>query len=111
MLNNYQLSHYKIDTELWSDFCFTRNILGKYHEPEVLTKESRKLITFVNNDVILMIHINCAHKSAPPFVCTLFHPKDKSKTKSFSGHIFNISCQYRIEMILENYFLVNLPVC
>lgn len=101
------LKNYTIDDKLWPNFCDIRNIHDKYICPQVLTYDGKKLITFAKNNSVLTIHINAAIKDKPPFVCTLFNMKTGEKTRSFSGDIFNIISQYKIEILLEKYFLLN----
>jgi hypothetical protein len=83
-----------------------RKIVGKYVLPQVFAYNGMKLLTFAKNSMVMTIHINGNVRDTPPFVCTVFDVNCRSKTRSFSGDILDITSQFKIEILLEKYFLI-----
>lgn len=102
------LNEYVVDNVSWNEFAKKRCIIGKYVLPRVLMFEKKKLVVFAKNEYVMSIFIDGANLNKMLFNCTVFNTKNVcEKTRYLSGNIANIDCQYKIEILLEKYFLVN----
>ena len=120
------INEYQPDYSSWDIFCVNRGIVGKYVSPQVLSYGKKKLVTFVKNKIIMILYINGENIEKMGYLCSIYDKSsdnlsdnsglpspafhNSEKIRCFGGDINDMISQYKLEIILEKYYLVNLPI-